>query len=77
MLYIHGGLNGEEDVAKRIIAFRDVCLANEIYPLHIMWESDWFNTTRTSSRISSLQLMNGRAAHFWTICARRRIVCLS
>ena len=46
MLYIHGGLNSEEDVAKRIIAFRDVCLANEIYPLHIMWESDWFNTTK-------------------------------
>jgi len=46
MLYIHGGLNGEQDVAKRIIAFRNVCLANEIYPLHIMWESDWFNTTK-------------------------------
>lgn len=46
MLYIHGGLNSEEDVAKRIVAFRDVCLANEIYPLHIMWESDWFNTTK-------------------------------
>lgn len=46
MLYIHGGLNGEEDVAKRIVAFRDVCLANEIYPLHIMWESDWFSTTK-------------------------------
>ena len=46
MLYLHGGLNGEEAVAKRIIAFRDVCLANEIYPLHIMWESDWFNTIK-------------------------------
>jgi hypothetical protein len=47
MLYIHGGLNGEKDVAKRIIAFRDVCLANEIYPLHIMWESDWLTSTRS------------------------------
>jgi hypothetical protein len=46
MLYIHGGLNGEKDVAKRIVAYRDVCLANEIYPLHIMWESDWFNSAR-------------------------------
>jgi len=45
MLFIHGGLNSEEDVAKRIIAYRDVCLANEIYPLHIMWESDWFSST--------------------------------
>jgi Papain family cysteine protease len=46
MLYIHGGLNSEKDVAKRIVAYRDVCLANEIYPLHIMWESDWFNSAR-------------------------------
>lgn len=46
MLFLHGGLNSEKDVAKRIIAYRDVCLANEIYPLHIMWESDWFSSTR-------------------------------
>jgi hypothetical protein len=31
-------------VARRIIAFRDVCLANEIYPLHIMWETGWKET---------------------------------
>lgn len=46
MLYIHGGLNGEREVAKRIVAFRDVCLKNEIYPLHIMWESDWLTAIR-------------------------------
>jgi len=46
MLFIHGGLNGEKDAAKRIVAYRDVCLKNEIYPLHIMWESDWLNSTR-------------------------------
>lgn len=46
MLYIHGGLNSEADVAKRIVAYRDVCLANEIYPIHIMWESDWLNSAR-------------------------------
>jgi hypothetical protein len=39
MVYLHGGLNGEKEVARRIVAFRDVFLANEIYPLHIMWES--------------------------------------
>jgi hypothetical protein len=39
LLYLHGGLNSEVDVAKRIIAFRDVFLANEIYPIHLMWES--------------------------------------
>lgn len=39
LLYLHGGLNAEADCAKRIIAMRDVMLENEIYPLHIMWES--------------------------------------
>jgi hypothetical protein len=39
MLYVHGGLNDENAVAKRVVAFRDVCLENEIYPLHVMWES--------------------------------------
>jgi hypothetical protein len=39
LLYLHGGLNDEDSVARRIVAFRDVMLANEIYPLHIMWES--------------------------------------
>lgn len=39
LLYLHGGLNDERAVARRIVAFRDVLLANEIYPLHIMWES--------------------------------------
>ena len=39
MLYLHGGLNDEASVARRIVAFRDVCLANQIYPLHVMWET--------------------------------------
>lgn len=39
LLYLHGGLNDEKAVARRVIAFRDVFLENEIYPLHIMWES--------------------------------------
>lgn len=39
MLYLHGGLNDEKSVARRVIAFRDVFLENEIYPLHIMWET--------------------------------------
>jgi hypothetical protein len=45
MLFLHGGLNDEKAVAKRVVAYRDVCLANEIYPLHIMWESDWFRSS--------------------------------
>jgi hypothetical protein len=47
MLYLHGGMNSEADVAQRIIAFRDVCLANEVYPLHIMWESGAGETIRS------------------------------
>lgn len=39
LLYLHGGLNSEADVAKRIISFRDKFLDNGIYPLHIMWET--------------------------------------
>jgi hypothetical protein len=39
LLYLHGGLNDEKAVARRVVAFRDVFLANGIYPLHVMWES--------------------------------------
>ena len=46
LLYLHGGLNSEEDVARRVVAFRDVFLANEIYPLHIMWESGFMEALR-------------------------------
>ena len=46
MLYLHGGLNDEKSVARRVIAFRDVFLENEIYPLHIMWETDFWNSLR-------------------------------
>lgn len=48
MLYLHGGLNSELEVARRIIAFKDVCLANEIYPVHIMWETDFWNSLKNN-----------------------------
>jgi len=44
LLYLHGGLNEETAVARRIVSFRDVLLANEIYPLHIMWETGFVDT---------------------------------
>jgi hypothetical protein len=44
LLYLHGGLSEEVAVARRIVAFRDVLLANEIYPLHIMWETGFVAT---------------------------------
>jgi predicted alpha/beta hydrolase family esterase len=46
MLYLHGGLNSEAEVAARVVAFRDVCLENEIYPLHLMWETGGGETLR-------------------------------
>lgn len=39
LLYLHGGLNDERSVGRRVVAFREKMLANEVYPLHIMWES--------------------------------------
>ncbi|HNQ03137.1 MAG TPA: C1 family peptidase [Thiobacillaceae bacterium] len=44
MLYLHGGLNSEKDAAKRIAAMRGPCLANEIYPLHVMWETGFMES---------------------------------
>jgi hypothetical protein len=47
MFYLHGGVNDEAEVARRVIAFRDVMLANEIYPIHIMWESGLGESVRS------------------------------
>ncbi len=47
MLYLHGGLNSEKEVAKRVISYKQVCLNNEIYPVHIMWETDVWNTLKS------------------------------
>lgn len=46
MLYLHGGLNSEKEVARRVISFKTVCLENEIYPVHIMWETDFWNSLK-------------------------------
>lgn len=46
LLYLHGGLNSEGATARRVVAFRDVLLENEVYPLHVMWESGAFETLR-------------------------------
>jgi hypothetical protein len=46
MLYLHGGLNSEKEVAARIISFKQVCLQNEIYPVHIMWETDFWSSLK-------------------------------
>lgn len=47
LLYLHGGLNSEVAVAQRVLAFRDVMLKNEIYPVHIMWETGVMESLRS------------------------------
>ena len=39
LLYAHGGLNSAKDSASRIASMKSYFLANEIYPVHFMWES--------------------------------------
>ncbi len=48
MLYLHGGLNSEREVARRVISFKQVCLDNQIYPVHIMWETDFWNSMKNN-----------------------------
>ncbi len=48
MLFLHGGLNDEATAARRIVSYRDVCLENEIYPVHIMWETGFWESLHNS-----------------------------
>ena len=75
VLYLHGGLNSESDVAKRVVAFRDVFLANEIYPVHIMWESSAVNSLSDliHNAITGEDARSGGVAD-WLSKARDRLV---
>jgi hypothetical protein len=79
MLYLHGGLNNEKAVAQRIVAFRDVCLRNEIYPLHIMWESDWFRSAvgMLEDLFSKQDERAGNTLKHWGREARDRVLELT
>ena len=46
LLYAHGGLNNEASSAARIASMRPYWLANEIYPLHFMWETGVLQTLK-------------------------------
>jgi hypothetical protein len=63
MLYLHGGLNSEKEVARRVISFREVCLDNEIYPVHIMWETDFWNSLR--NQVFDIFTGDDRASANW------------
>jgi hypothetical protein len=47
VLYAHGGLNNEKTAASRIAGLRPYFLANEIYPLHFMWETGMAETIKS------------------------------
>ncbi len=63
MLYLHGGLNSEKEVARRVIGFKQVCLDNKIYPVHIMWETDFWNSLK--SNLFDLFTEEDRASANW------------
>ncbi|MCG6154184.1 C1 family peptidase [Rubinisphaera margarita] len=46
LLYLHGGLNSADYSARRIISYRNRMLANEIYPVNIMWETGFEETLK-------------------------------
>jgi hypothetical protein len=75
MLYLHGGLNDEREVAKRIVAYRDVFLDNGIYPLHIMWESGAVETLHSILRdlFTDVDDRSGRVAD-WLKKAREGLI---
>ncbi len=41
LLYAHGGLNGEKASASRIASLLPYFRANQIYPIHFMWETSF------------------------------------
>jgi hypothetical protein len=47
LLYAHGGLNSETASAARIASMRPYWLANQIYPLHFMWETGVWETLKS------------------------------
>lgn len=63
MLYLHGGLNSEKEVARRIISFKNVCLENKIYPVHIMWETDFWSSLK--SNVFDIFTNDDRASANW------------
>jgi len=46
MIYCHGGLNNEKASASRIASMQPYFMANQIYPLHFMWETGFLDSAR-------------------------------
>jgi hypothetical protein len=63
MLYFHSGLQSEKEVARRVISFKQVCLENNIYPIHIMWENDFW--TSLKGKVFNLFAGNDDETNTW------------
>lgn len=44
LIYAHGGLVGEEEALQRVSEYRAELLKHEVYPLAIIWRSDFWTT---------------------------------
>jgi N-acetylmuramoyl-L-alanine amidase/Papain family cysteine protease len=44
LLYAHGGLVGENDALQRVAEYRAELLKHEVYPLAIIWKTDFWTT---------------------------------
>ncbi|MGC4042067.1 MAG: C1 family peptidase [Flavobacterium sp.] len=65
MFYAHGGLVSEKSVLQRLADYRQSLLANEIYPIFFVWNTDFastiknliqdaFKSRKTEERVSSI-----------------------
>ncbi len=62
MFFAHGGFNREQHAAARIAHDRPYTLANEIYPVHFMWETGLWDTI---SNLVADAFRNRRFAGNW------------
>lgn len=46
LLYAHGGLVPEDSVLQRLSDYRETMLNNEIFPVFLMWHSDFWSTVK-------------------------------
>ncbi|HYD75927.1 glycoside hydrolase family 19 protein [Ramlibacter sp.] len=44
LLYAHGGLVSEESAVQRLADYRPALLEGEVYPLALIWKTDWWTT---------------------------------
>lgn len=73
MLYLHGGLNSESTAAKRVVAMREVFLSNEIYPVHLLWETGFMKTSWEAFFSDLVEKANERATGSYFDMAREML----